>query len=76
MHLVPRVLANLLNGYTVLRICDEDASDHVLSLRTQKLRQGIISVQDFTIEIGSLLVFIWQVAAEHGVKDDATRPQV
>lgn len=74
--LVPRMLPDLVHVDPLRRISHEDPRDHVLSFRREEVRQGVVGIQDLPVQIGRLLVFVRQVATEHGVEDDSARPEI
>lgn len=76
MQLVPRMLSDSLNVYTLTGICNENTSNHVFGLIREKVRRLILSIKYLFIKIGRPLILKRKVPAEHGVQDDTTTPEV
>lgn len=66
----------LVNVYSLARVSDEYARDHVPRLVREEVRRRVLCIQDLLVQVGGLLVFEGQVSAEHGVQDDSTAPEV
>ena len=76
VELVPRVLLEAFDVDSLLRISYEYLGDDVLSLRGQELGKSVVSIQNFLVQVRSLLVFKWQVSAQHSVQHHSTTPNV
>lgn len=76
VQLVPRVLTYLVDVYSLVRVSDEYASDHVPRLVREEVWRRVLRIQDLLVQVRGLLIFEWQVPAQHGVQDYSTAPQV
>ena len=70
------MVPNFIDAVSLLWVGIKDASDDVLALSRQELRQGVFGSHDLLVEVRSLWVFERQVTADHRVKDNATAPNI
>ena len=76
VELVPWVLPETFNVDALLWIGYEYLRDDVFGIGREELGKGIISIQNFLVQVRSFLVFEWKVSAQHSVQDDSTTPNV
>ena len=70
------MITESLNIDALLWVRHEDLADDVFGFGRQKLRKAVVSVENLLIKLGGLLIFIGQIAAEHGVEDNSTAPYI
>lgn len=76
VQLVPGVGSDLANGDAVFGVGDEDLGNHILGFGREEVREVELGVEYFFVEFGGLLVFVGEVATEHGVEDHSATPEV
>ena len=76
VQLIPRMLSDLSNRNSLVRICLEDFCDHIFCFVREEVREGVLGVQDLLVEIRRLLVFIRQEPTQHRIQNDTHAPQI
>ena len=72
----PGVVSDVVHVVPLLWIGVEYPANHVLALRAEELGQGVVGTHDLLVQIARLRILKGQVAANHGIEDDARRPNV
>ena len=70
------MVADVLNAIPLLRISVQNPTDQVLALTGEELGKRVVSTHDLLVEVARLRIFKRQITADHGVEDDARRPDV
>ncbi len=73
---IPRMLSDLLDTVTRRRVRVQHLLQHVFRVRRQKVWQLEHPLQDLLIQQRGVGILEGEVAAEHGVEDDAAAPDV
>jgi hypothetical protein len=76
VELVEGVSAQTFNVDSLVRVSYENLGQNVLCVRREKLGQGVVGGENLLVEVARLLIFVGQVAAEHGVENYTERPDV
>ena len=73
---IPCVFSNVANLISFLRICIEHLRQQVLCIFRQELWYFKVAIENFLVQISRIWIFKWQVAADKGVKNYTTAPDV
>lgn len=74
--LVPLVRSDIADLEPLLWVSVQDLLDQVLRRLRYETRYQVVAVYDFLVQLACVRVFERQVAAHHGVEDDAAAPDV
>ena len=72
----PSVISNVVDGKSSLWISIKDSSNEVFALSAQELGKSILGSHDLLVQIGGLWILERQVTAHHGIKHNATAPNI
>lgn len=71
-----RMTTNLANTNSRLWVRIEDLCYEIFALGRQELWHLVVCGHDLFVQVRCLWVLEWQVAGDHGVKDDSARPNI
>ena len=70
------MLAQTCNIYAFGWVCDKDFAENIAGILREELRNGVVSIEDFLVQIRRFLILERQIAAEHGIQNDTATPDI
>lgn len=73
---VPRMGSDVFDGEPLGGIRVQNQIDQVFGLLAEETGHFVVGLQDFLVELLSVLVLEWEITTHHGIKYNATAPNV
>lgn len=70
------MIPDLVNADSLVRICNENLLYEILCIIREEFWKSKFRTQDFLVEAGGFLIFEGEIAAQHGIEDDAAAPKI
>lgn len=74
--IVPGVVSDIFNGKALSGVRIKDHGDQVLGIVRKKAGHLVVCLEDLLVQLFGVLIFEWQVSADHCVQDYSAAPDV
>lgn len=70
------MLFHIFDSDSLVRINGEHFADEILELYGHVIGNGVLSIQDLSVQFGCIFVFKGEESTNHGKKDDSCTPNI